>query len=54
MKHKQNTLAKKDHKNWAAWQIDNWEKKMTNINKYLDEVLSMILDKQKTYRKYFN
>ena len=53
-KHRRATLAKKDHDNTAAWQINSQEKLLTEIDKDPDGVLTMILDMRNIYTEYLN
>lgn len=52
-KYSRSTLTPEDFDNSAAWQIDNLDKLMTEIDSNPEGVLSMILDIRKTYIEYF-
>ena len=47
-------LIQEDHDNSVAWQIDSREKLMTEIDRDPNGVLSMILDKRKSYTEYLD
>ena len=47
-------LAEKDCNNTVVWQIDSREKLLTEMDKDLNEVLTMILDMHNIYTKYLN
>ena len=53
-KHRRTTLAEEDCDNTATWQIDSQEKLLTEMDKDLDGVLTMILDMRNIYTKYLN
>ncbi len=53
-KRRQSTLAQEEYTNATAWQIDNLEKLLAEIEKDSKRVLSMILDMQSIYTKYFD
>ena len=47
-------FIKENCNNTAAWQIDNGKKLLTEIDKDLNKVLIMILNKCNIYSKYLN
>lgn len=49
LKYRRNTLIIDNYDNSAAWEIGNLDKFMAEINNHSEEILSMILDIQKTY-----
>ena len=53
-KHRRVTFAEEDCDNTAAWRIDSREKLLTEMDKDLDGVLTIILDMRNIYTKYLN
>ncbi len=53
-KHRRATLAEEDRDNTITWQIDSREKLLTDMDKDLDGVLTMILDMRNIYTEYLN
>ena len=53
-KHRRATLGEEDRDNTAAWRIDSREKLLTEMDKNLDGILTMILDMRNIYTKYLN
>ncbi len=53
-KRRQSTLAQEEYTNAAAWQIDNLERLLAEIEKDPEGVLSIILDMRRIYTKYLD
>lgn len=47
-------LEYKDHNNFTTWQIDIWEKLISEMDRDFDKILLIILDMQKIYTEYLD